>query len=474
LAGLDATKRNQIESDDDGTESMTMAIPGRGLTKVTINTTKIQEKAQAARAVYEHAAALGALFGPYSKSCLDVFLPLVDFKYSAEIRSTAAQTMAVVFEAACSFGESTGNMDVPNYYLPRVVKAIAKQIPDEDSADAEVVYALADSLSDTCRMMFLYELRAKLSQSDMKTVVHSCMKSMVKCLKRRAIITRDLASPLSGEDERQELLALLQSEEDLLTPLVDSVGYTLKSFREAFVPLFESDVMPVLGPYLRAGDDIRARLSAVCLFDDCVEYCGSTAAARFGPPLVEGIVHGINDATNGQDADLKRAAIYGIAQIARYAPPNVLQAYAQSLVQQLWSIASRPKDQCTNAAIYENAVSALASLVLFDNAPFRSSGFVKREMVMKSFLAALPLREDEDEAKICHEGLCDLVQNGSIDLGTEHDSLVRVMREALQLVQDEDEEVASPATCERFVAILNQLQPGQGQQMFGFANIVSP
>jgi hypothetical protein len=49
---LEATKLEELEMDEDaGTESMTVAVPGRGLTKVTINTTKIQEKAQAARGV---------------------------------------------------------------------------------------------------------------------------------------------------------------------------------------------------------------------------------------------------------------------------------------------------------------------------------------------------------------------------------------------------------------------------------------
>lgn len=46
---------------------MTVALPGKGLKKVTINTTKMQEKSLAARAVYEHASALGAAFGPYAE-----------------------------------------------------------------------------------------------------------------------------------------------------------------------------------------------------------------------------------------------------------------------------------------------------------------------------------------------------------------------------------------------------------------------
>ena len=480
VSGLDATKRRQLELDEDaGTESMTVAIPGRGLTKVAINTTKIQEKAQAARAVYEHAVALGASFGPYIKPCFDAFLPLVDFKYSSEIRATAAQTLAAVFDSACNHDDSTG-MEIPKAYLPLLTQAISKQIQEEDTGDMDTVYALADSLCGVCRSMYLYvadhgkALLGNHSQGDVKFVVQCCMKSVVLCLERRSHITGVLANgPLSGEDERNELDALLQREEDLLTPLVDSVGYSLKCFGPMFVPIFEEDVAPVLGSYLGAGNDIRARLSAVCLFDDCVEHCGSAAAARFGPPLVQGILNGMNDAM--QDSELKRGAIYGIAQIARHAPATVLAEHAQYLSQQLCLITNCPKGESENAVIYENAVSALASLVLFDNAPFRNAGFVKRETLVQSFLNSLPLREDEDEAKLCHAGLCDLIEAGSIDAN--YDNLGRIVMETLACVED-GEEIASLQTCDRLRSILIRLQQQNAnvflQAPFGFANVVSP
>jgi hypothetical protein len=464
-----------------GTESMTVAISGRGLTKVTINTMKIQEKAQAARAVYEHAVALGSHFGPYSKPCLDAFLPLVDFKFSSEIRATAAQTLAAVFDSACSYGEST-SVDIPTMYLPLLVKAISKQLQEEDTVDMEIVYALADSLSDLLRTTYLFvadfgtSLLANLSQDDLKSVVHCCMEAMASCLERRSQTTSVLAKgPVSGDDERNELKTLLKREEELLTPLVDSVGYALKCFGQGFVPVFEAEVAPVLGSYLGTGNDIRARLSAVCLFDDVIEHCGSAAAEKFGPSLVEGIMNGLNDVT--QDSELRRASIYGIAQIARHSPANVLATHAQYFAQQLCLITTCTKEETDDVAMYENAVSALASLVLFDDAPFRSAGFVKRETFVNAFLASLPLLEDADEAMVCHAGLCDLIEHGSIDVDAEHESLVRIIRETLAFVE-EGESLASPSTCERLQAILCRLQQNASVDLlppsFGFANVVSP
>lgn len=454
-------------------ESTTVAIPGRGLLKVTINTSKIQEKAQASRAVYEHAVALGKEFGPFCEPCLEAFVPLLEFKYSGEIRGTAAETVAVVLEAACIYEDSSGNMQIVSKYLPQVAIIIAKQISDSDMTDAEVVYALTNALSGICRLVFVYDLRDIFSQN-VTRLIKSCMQSIVDCLQRRSTISQDLANLSLNDDERQCILTLLNGEEELLRPLVDSVGYILKSYRDAFLPIFESQVVPILGPYLKEGGDIRARLSAVCLFDDCVEHCGSAAAAHFGPLLVEGIKNGIDDALNGYDAELMRASIYGIAQIARYAPPTILQAHAQNFVQQLLMITSS-NSECLQT--FENAISALASLVLFVDAPFRTSGFVKHTSIIQTFLSALPLREDTDEAKICHAGLCAMIEEGSIDANSEREQLERIMSVTLQLVNS-GEEIASRDTCEKFDTMLNQLQcfnatSSNCKQVQGFANVAS-
>ena len=62
---------------ESGTQSMTMKIPGVGVKTVTLNTDVIQEKSQASRALYEHAAALGEAFAPYAKVCAAAMIPNV-------------------------------------------------------------------------------------------------------------------------------------------------------------------------------------------------------------------------------------------------------------------------------------------------------------------------------------------------------------------------------------------------------------
>jgi len=464
----DARKIGEVEMDEDtGKETVTLALPGRGLQTVTVNTSKIQEKAVAARCIYEHAAALGSEFGPYCKTCLDSFIPLVKFKFSSEIRATAAQTISAVFEAACGHGEAIGSMGLPRQYLPVVAMVLSEQIVEEDVSDQESLYALSEALSEVFYSAYQrlddrgQELLTEYSVACSSKVVKCCMKAMAACLERRAKVTAVLSGSegtLSGDDERDDLGKVLEGEEELLTPLVDSVGYNLKFHRHEFLPIFEADVGPVLSPYLQnAGYDVRARLSAVCLFDDCVEYCGTVAAEKVAPVLIRGVIAGMDDTLNGQDQELKRASVYGVAQMARYAPRSILAPFEDRIVPPIVSIAtnaSKPSDDdAVSRAIFENAISALASLTVSSNAPFRHSRFIKQDIAVSVFLRNLPLREDPDEAKYCNACLCDLVEKTSVPLHAECAELYRIIGETLALV-DADEDLASEETIARFAGIL--------------------
>ena len=406
IEGTEAGLDQEVELDSElGTESMTVALPGRGLTKVTINTTKIQEKSMATRAVYEHAAALGAAFGPYAETCFPVFLPLLTFQYSADVRGAAAQTLAAIFDAACLYGEQTGSMQLPQHYFPLLATALAKQVAEEDTADMEALYAMADALSEIYYIVYRYKddesgryLLQNLNMDLANNSVQCCMKAMVTCLERRSEMTGILSSgAVTSEDEREEYIELLRLEEQLLTPLVDSVGYTLKFLGQGFVPIFAEHVVPVLGPYLATTIDVRASVSAVCLFDDCVEHCGPQAAAMYAPQLVQGVLLALQ---SNADKDLVQAAVYGISQMARHAPRTVMAEHIRTILQNLLTIASLAKDE-DNIYLVENAVSALASLTLWG--PFQDLKFGNRDALTQTFLSQLPLGQDEDEAKVCTE-----------------------------------------------------------------------
>jgi len=466
--GLENDKCN---GGDDGT--MTVAIPGRGFKRITINTSAILEKATNNRIMFELTKALGATFGSRAQESIEIFLPLTKFAYSVDVRSTAAQTLSALFDSACAHAEVIGDMTVPRHYLPLLSDAISEQIAEEDPSDIEALYVLSDSLSEIYYISYRFRNNAlgkdilqNLSMPMRVEVVKRCMKTMTDCLGRRDSIAKILQGNLSGADEHDDYTSQLRSEDGILTPLVDCIGYLLKFSKAEFIPVFENYVVPMLGKYLSSLSDVRASVAAMCLFDDTVEHCGSEAAAKYSPVLLQGVVIVLSEPSK-YDRDLVQAAVYGIAQMSRYAPKSVMSSNTQTIVHQLVQLTQGNKEDSGDGIyLYEIAVSALASLVLFG--PFTDLKFVNRSSITDVFLRSLPLEQDEDEARICHAGLCRLIENGLIDPQVEAPRITSIAGSILSDVQ-EGIDIADGDTCERLMKILYDMQssnPHGMQQAF--------
>ena len=470
LEGADPSSA-QPQGGDMGEGSMTVPVPGRGLMKVTINTSQIQEKAQAARAVYELAKSMGAGFGPWAQQSLDTFLPLVSFAYSADVRSTAAQTLSAIFDSTCKIGEQTGNMELAQRSLPILADAISKQIAVEMPNDMDSLYALSDSLSEVFYIAYTYRddnpgIMAKYSISNAEATVDACLSTFKACLERRHNLTSVLTGQHTGEDEKDEYNRQLSEEDNLLTPLVDSMGYNLKFFCQQFMPLYEQKIVPLIGPGLTNLSDVCYSRSAMLLFDDCLEHCGPNAAAKYAPQLLQGILL----AFSSGNEDLFQAAVYGVNQIARQAPNTISMDNCLEIVQKLMKLSSRNKED-ENAYLIELSGSALASLALFGR--FSDLKCVPRETLIQSFIRVLPIQQDNDEGKICHAEFCTLVESGAVDLSANAGCIANIVGTILTDVEEGDE-VATPDTCERLKSILFQMQQNLPastmQQSFGALN----
>jgi len=463
--GMENNNTNTWDESDDGT--MTVAIPGRGFQRISINTSAILEKATNNRIMFELTKALGSAFGARAQESLEIFLPLIKFAYSADVRSTAAQAVSALFDSACAQAEEIGDMVVPRHYLPLLSDAISEQIAEEDPSDIEALYALADSLSEIYYITYRFkntpfgdEILKNLTMPMRVEVVKRCMKTMSDCLGRRDGIAKILQGTLSGADEYEDYQAQLRGEDGLLTPLVDSIGYLLKFSKAEFVPVFENYVVPMLGKYLSSISDVRASVAAMCLWDDTVEHCGADAATKYSPALMQGVMVVLSDPSK-YDRDLVQAAVYGIAQMSRYAPSNVLSSNLQDIVHQLLQLTQGKKEDAGDAIyLFEIAISALASLVLFG--PFTNVKFIDNKAIVDVFLRNLPLEQDEDEAKICHAGLCRLIENGFIDAQADAARLTCIAGSILSDVQD-GIDLADGDTCERLMKILYDLQSSNPQ-----------
>ena len=491
---------NAKDANDECSEGFSVSIPGMGAKKVTINTTQLEEKAQSARATYEHARALGEDFGPFVEASATAFLPLLHCDYSGEVRSTSAQALCQIFKSAClaaAANDPVYNAQGPaQALLPVLARALTKQLTKEhDEDDIEIRFAIADSLSEVMWDSHTHkagngEHVAQVTFADARENVCCQMSLISACLSRRSKLLSEMADYSFDNDEIARCEQRADAESDYLTHLVDSVGYNLKLLGDSFAPIFAEFVAGPMGQALttNAGTktDIRARLSAVCLFDDCVEHCGPVAADTYAPMLLEAVREALDMTVmqNEGDVDLKKAAVYGLAQIARHAPKGLPLAIGQDILSKLYEIAKEvttvPKEDLEHVALVENTVSAIASLVLFSGSPLFGSVSDKGAL-MNVFLHCLPLEEDFDEAKvrvlntwtysicwiiisslcfvqchlqICHDGLCDLVESNMVNVQSEYRTLLRITSKVLVLLSEGDDIATGP----RLMGVISKIQ----------------
>lgn len=407
--GDESTVGQESEFDEDtGMESITISLPGMGVKKMVLNTTQMQEKSQVARAIYEHANSMGATFGPFARDCIEAFVPLLTFQYAADVRSTAAQALGPVFDSACEFaltlqaGDSLVNL--PNQMFSTILLPMTKQLLEEEDDDIETLCAFSEALSNITYAGFSRvneNVKACLTAQQANEFVSLLVTAIERCLERRQSMIQMIAGNEVDEDSKVAYEDILSAESEFLTGLIDSIGYTLKSLRQEFMPIFDNVVAPFFGPLLKASGtiDSRARFGAVCLFDDCVEHCDRDCT-KYASILANAVQEGIND----EDLGVREASVYGISQIARKAPRESLEAYSELLVQKLAAIARdgqvRPKEEIDDIRLVENSSSALATMTLFNSSPFKKARSVPRSELVDIFVSNLPLQEDFDEAKV--------------------------------------------------------------------------
>jgi len=119
------------------------------------------------------------------------------------------------------------------------------------------------------------------------------------------------------------------------------------------------------------------------------------------------------DSDNGV---LRQCSTYGIAQSLRFAP-TICAPFLSILVPKLMSFVTSPANQEEeNEGARENAIYALGTI--YHNRSYRSVswGGIEPTQVTALWLQSLPLRADEQEAKVAHTQLCDVIENGDINI----------------------------------------------------------
>jgi len=199
------------------------------------------------------------------------------------------------------------------------------------------------------------------------------------------------------EEERIEDEAL--RDDEILSGLAEVMGNFTKYYKNAFLPLFAAEGMTTFLEFLKSPKP-EDRQTALCVFDDIVDYAGADSIPFFqhfmGPMIAS-----ITDA----DASVRQAAVYGIGCCAQVGGEQ-LGPFIPDILQRLVHVITQADSRTEKYILStENAISAVGKICTFQ------AKAVDTAKTLQLWLSWLPVKEDNVESKVTYGQLLSFVES---------------------------------------------------------------
>eukprot|EP00949_MAST-11_sp_MAST-11-sp1_P002975 g2975.t1 len=394
-----------------GLSTSILDVKGLGRKMIVLNTSVVFEKEQAVRAIFEYVDELEHHMLPFLDDIAKVVLPLVTDKFSPSVREVSVLVLPkLLHAAACGLRDGGGNAAATQNLLETAMAPILTQLQKE--VNREVLLSVAEAASMMMRVCYesggmdeytcslrpaVCKVPPKLAQACTHVFAESAKQSAARRVEK---INEARQKQLDAED--MELLEEeLEEEDELLTNMVDSIGFLLKQHGPDFLPLFNQHVAPVFTNLLHPAADDDLKFAAICVFDDVMEFCGESAAPHLGTCAATMLA-----AVTSPNANLRRAAAYGVRVMAAKFPAAFAQVAAPALAGLLSVVTAQDAQDEENIGATENAVCAIGQICI----SLKGHPSVQAEKILPIWVNCLPLSDDEECAQLANDQLCDFIE----------------------------------------------------------------
>ncbi|KAJ3017191.1 hypothetical protein HKX48_003673 [Thoreauomyces humboldtii] len=383
--------------------------------RIGIKTTILEEKCTAVEMLICYARELGAGFAPYAKEVMDTVLPLLRFFFHEGVRHAAAGVIPYLFISVLKAQQPPFNVQAAWH---EVLKKIVETISDETdiaflgqlySTTQECLEVLGpNSTDETLRLAFVKESAGQL-----------------EAYFKRAVVREESRRDQDYDAEDEDAIGEEETMDDAyLQDFSTALHQFFRNHGEAYLPQFDI-LAPYVQRFLNSGQT-PARQWAICVFDDVIEFAGP-ASARYQQQFWDLMAQAIVDPA----AEIRQAAAYGVGVAAQFGGPAYTQAVAGALPNLFAAINMQGARLDDNVLATENAVAAVAKICKFAG----HAGVFDLDQVLRAWVAAMPIVEDQDEAPLAYTYLLDLIQqNNQAVLGSSNanvPSIALILAEAL-------------------------------------------
>ena len=367
------------DDDDDDDAASADCDDERRVRNLSVRTGVLDEKASAARALGEYARLCGSAFTPFVPTVLPALLRLASY-FHENVRAQAFESIGRCVENACAAGAP-----LPPAMLNEVMEALASGAHDDDdkSAVAMAMEASAAVLRKSGQGSVPLEHLFKLSDAALGVLTRRA------ACQAEAEGDSDAGSDeeMDAEDEEEVLMAALS---ELLPALATVMDHNI------FLPRFGEHFKALMSRgRASAPEGERAEVSAILVQ---VALALGAAAAPCAPVAMPFVLRELASKDSGN----RRNAVF-LAGVLMQAGGASSAQHLQALLPAMAPLLSEGEP---DAAVRDNAASAVTRIMV--------SGAVAGDMreLMLALLAALPLREDMEEAETTYGNLCALLRRG--------------------------------------------------------------
>ncbi|KAM0952064.1 putative importin-beta domain, armadillo-like helical, TOG domain, importin beta family [Dioscorea sansibarensis] len=425
-------------SDDESIETITL-----GDKRIGIRTSVLEEKATACNMLCCYADELKEGFYPWISQVAPTLVPLLKFYFHEEVRKAAVSAMPELLRSAklaVEKGLTPGHDDscvkqLSDYIIPALAEALHKE------PETEICASMLDALNQCLQLSgpLLDEAQVRGIVDEIKHVITASSTRITERAERTK--TEDFDAE-EGEFLKEEN----EQEEEIFDRVGDCLGTLVKTFKTSFLPFFD-ELSIYITPMLGKDKTSNERRVVICIFDDVAEQCREAALKYYDtylPFLLE--------ASNDGDADVRRAALYGIGVCAEFGGA-MFQPLVGEALSKLNNVIRHPDAQHSdNLMAYDNAVSALGKICMHH----RDS--IDAAQVLPAWLNCLPVKGDLVEAKIVHDQLCTMVERSDRELLGPNNHYLPKIISIFAEVLCAGNELVTEQTSSRMINILRQLQ----------------
>lgn len=403
------------EGDEEG-EAAVMMIKGMGKMRVSINIKALEDKALGFSVMSAMAEHLKEHFMPYVKRAADLLVPCCTYKLSGDVREAAIEALPHVL--ACVREAATKSMVAPDMLKELLVFAwpqlLQASLIEPDAETQLNILSAISEIIDTCGSGCLDAAMQEQLCEVLRPLVEDHVKGVGK-------------DEEDGDEEDGD-------EESMMIKVVDVLSSGLKVAGPQMVQHVQEKLLPHFGQLLvanRSADDKVAALNCLC---EVVDHGGEAAW-----PLVSNIAAACLQFCGDQDAAVRRSANYGLAVCAQKGgsafEPMVGQALA-SLHPTIVAAGARDED---NRFATDNAIDAIGRICKYRTAS------VNTAEILPVWMSWLPLKDDDDCARVSHEFLAELLESKNPAV---EQQMAAVMN-ALPPIMAADSKLATPEVQQR-------------------------